>query len=332
MGIKGKLKEELTMDSILSKVSSYDIYKFFNPEKDWELNKISHSPFSKDNNPSFLIGNKYGEMSHIAFNDTSKRGDCFSFVKQLYGLYDLNSVLEYIDSEMGLGIKGVKKEYEKVVSQYKQLEITKRNTLIQVITKKFSKEELDYWSKFTITEEELKENNIYSIKKAYLNRKLLSIGDHELRFGYYYPSGSYWKLYFPNRDKKKKWLTNAPLNTIYGLDNIQKDKNTLICKSLKDFIICKKIHPNCVQVQNESISSFSQEAVDYIKNNSKIVYYGGDSDNPGKQASYSITLKFGFKHINPPDYLLPSIKDWADWVKSTNLETLKEYFKMKELI
>src|SRR5688572_15404557 len=109
MPITGKKKTELTMDVILSKVSEFDIYKWYMPTKDWKLNDVTHSPFSSDSNPSFLIGNKFGNLTHIAFNDTSKRGDCFSFVKQLYNLATLNDVLEKIDFDMGLGIRGVKK-------------------------------------------------------------------------------------------------------------------------------------------------------------------------------------------------------------------------------
>ena len=85
-------------------------------------------------------------------------------------------------------------------------------------------------------------------------------------------------------------------------------------------------------VQNESLAAFSHETVTYLKEHSKEVYYGGDSDSPGKQASYAITQAFGFKHINPPDELLKEgIKDFADWARYKGLEEVENHFVKKGL-
>ena len=93
-----------------------------------------------------------------------------------------------------------------------------------------------------------------------------------------------------------------------------------------------KIYPYVTGVQNESIAAFSEHFVSELKKNSKSIYYGGDSDAPGKAASYLITQQFGFKHINPVDKLLPEIKDWADWARITSLKTIEDYFKLKNII
>jgi len=333
MGIHGKKRMNLSMDVILSKVSEYDIYRHYMPTKDWKLNDVTNSPFGPDENPSFLIGNKFGSLTHIAFNDTSKRGDCFSFVKQLYNLASLNDVLEKIDSDLGLGIRGVKKDYQTVIGTYKQPEITKRNSFIQVVTRKFTNEELAYWAQYYQTIDDLRANNIYSIKELFFNRQKFPLKDTELRFGYFYPNGGFWKIYRPTANKKSKWMGNVPLQTPWGIENLRKGENSLICKSLKDYMVCKKVFPYVCGIQNESLEAFSEDFIEKVKESSDTVFYGGDSDNPGKKASYAITGTFGFKHINPPDNLLESCcKDFADMGKIRGLEEVKKHFLIKNLI
>jgi hypothetical protein len=308
---------------------------YYMPNKDWKLNDVTYSPFKVENHPSFLIGNKYGNLSHIAFNDTSKRGDCFSFVKQLYNLTNLDEVLRKIDGDFQLGLgNGVKGDYKVITSQYKQPEITKRNSLIQVITRKFLKEELAYWNEYHQDLQDLRDNNVYSIKTLYFNKQKFPLKDTDLRFGYYYPKGGFWKLYIPfAKNKKNKWLGNVPLQTSWGLENLNKEYNTLIVKSLKDYLVCKKVCPYIFGVQNESLAAFSGETIDYTKEHSKEVFYGGDSDEPGKKASYLITSTLGYRHINPPDHLKNECcKDFADMGKIKGLDSLKQHFVSKNLL
>jgi hypothetical protein len=171
---------------------------------------------------------------------------------------------------------------------------------------------------------------VYSIDTVYLNKKKFPILDSELRFGYLYEG--HWKIYVPyTTNKRGKWLSNVPLATAKGLENLKPDKNTLICKSLKDYMVCKKVYPHVCHIQNESTAALSEEVVEFIKNNSKEVFYGGDSDVPGKKASFDITESFGFRHINPPDDLLPEVKDFADWAKLEGLEVIRLHFRKKDL-
>lgn len=333
MAIQGRKKVDLTMDSILEKVSPFDIYTYFMPTKDWTLNEVTKSPFSEDRHPSFIIGNKYGNITHIAFNNTALRGDCFSFVKQLYNLSTLDDVLSKIDTDMGLGIRGIKKDYKSIISSYEQPEITKRNTFIQVTTRKFTNEELQYWNQYHQNITDLRDNNIYSIKTLYFNKQKFPLKDTELRFGYFYPNGGYWKVYQPLASKKNKWLGNVPLQTSWGEKNLQKDKNGLVCKSLKDYLVCKKVFAHVCGVQNESLAAFSEDFVTLLNSTSKSMFYGGDSDKPGKEASYAITKTFGFRHINPPDPLLQECcKDFADMGRYKGLKALESHFLQKNLI
>jgi len=331
--IKGKKKQELSMDNILNMLTPYDIYKFYMPNKDWEINRITFSPFKNESHESFLIGNKYGNLSHIAFNDTAKRGDCFSFVKQLFNLANLDEVLRKIDSDFGLGIgNSEKKDYKAIVGEYKQPEITKRNSLIQVVTRKFTLEELAYWNAYHQNLQDLRDNNIYSIKTLYFNKTRFPLKETELRFGYYYDG--YWKIYRPFSDKKNKWMpNNVPITTMDGKKDIMGCEIAFINKSKKDHMVIKKVFPCSCAVQNEGIACFSEENVKYIKENSETAVLSFDSDITGVKNSQQITELFGFAYCNvPKKYLSEGIKDWADLAKIHGMKAVEEVLKEKNLL
>ena len=332
--IRGNIKLELSVDTILSKISAYDIYRFY--FGDFKINEVTYNHLrgEKGGTPSFVIGNKgkHGELRHMDFSSSSWRGDCFDLVRSIYNC-SLWEACVKIDQDFGLGIHSTPlRDYKKIVSKYSQPEeLGKRYSLIQVVTRKFTKEELAYWEEYHITPEELKSNHIYSIKELYINKSRYALSNDVLRFGYLI-CGGYWKIYFPHESKKRKWLSNVPLTTIYGLENIDKDHNTLIVDSLKDMIVCKKIYNHVIQVQNESLSCISKEDAEYITANSKEVFVGFDADEAGKLASRLVTGTYGWKHINPPDYLLQECcKDWADWAKHKGIQEIHKHFLEKGL-
>lgn len=332
--IKGKIKIELTAENILKLISEYDVYYYYLPNKNWKLNEVTNSPFREDRNPSFLVGNKNGYLSHIDFGDSTKHGDCFALVQQLHGC-SYNDALKLINTDFGLGIEGTSNvgKYKEIVKTYKQPEECKEKhySKIQVITRKFTKNELSYWEKYGITIDELRAENVYSIDKIFLNRKRFPVKTDELRFGYLY-EGRYWKLYFLDREKKRKWLSNVPLTVLDGKEAIKDCDVAFITKSKKDKIILKKIHPCVTSTQNESISCFSPENVEYIKANSKRQILLYDSDDPGVQASQLITNLLGFDYCNVPRRYLPDVKDWADWAKLEGIDAIKKYFIEKRLL
>ena len=275
--IKGHKREELSADNILAKVSELLIYRHYFGQ--FELNEATYNHLRGEDTsgcPSFIISNRYGHLHHKDFamgDDWS--GNCFKLVQQIHGC-SYNEALKIIDRDLGLGIlpehnSGI---YRKLKKELKVPdEISKRYSLIQVVTRKFTKEELDYWKSYFQTADDLKINHVYAIKEAYLNKKKITINSEELVFGYLF-NNSHWKLYFVEREKKYKWISNVPLDTAYGLFNLKKEKNTLICKSLKDYMVCKKVYDNVCCVQNESKGAFSEETVKFIKANSKEVFYG----------------------------------------------------------
>lgn len=333
--IKGRIKEDLSPENVLQKVSEYDIFKFYMPYSKWDLNVVTYSPFRNEKHPSFLIGNKDGRLYFIDFADTSRRGGCFDFVQILYNL-TFRETLEKIDQDFGLGFKEHTdtKMYQRIVSEYTQpIRRAKVYTNIQVITKKFTKEELDYWNQYHLDIEDLKANNVFSISKVYLNKQLVPSRVSDLRFGYLYDDK--WKIYRPYaRDKRTKWIpNNVPITMMDGKDNIKDCDVAFINKSKKDHMVISKLYPCSCAVQNEGLGCFSEENVEYIKSNSNKQILSFDSDITGVENSQQITKLFGFDYCNvPKTYLKEGIKDWADLARVHGLQTVEDYLKVKQII
>ena len=248
---------------------------------------------------------------------------------------NLNDALLMIDRDFDLGIisGSSTKQYERIISDYAQPTATsKREFFIQVKTRKFTHEELAYWNAYYQDIDDLRANNVYSIDTVYLNKQKFPIKDTELRFGYLYEG--HWKIYRPFADKKNKWMpNNVPITMMDGLDDIKDCDVAFINKSKKDYMVMKKIYPCCCAVQNEGMGCFSEENVEYIKENSERQILSFDSDETGVKNSQMITDKFGFEYCNVPRlYLDEGIKDWADLARIHGLKTIEKYLTQKEII
>ena len=333
--IQGDIKVRLTPQAILQKISEYDVFRFYMPDKSWKINQATLSPFRQESNPSFVIGNKRGFLSFIDFGDTSKRGDCFTFVKMLFNLSTIDDVLRMIDKDFGLGfLPGTSTDrYKAIQKEYKQPEdLGKRYSLIQVVTRRFTQEELEYWNQYYQSLDDLRANNVYSIKKLYLNRKMFPLKETDLRFGYLYDG--HWKIYRPFGDKKSKWVpNNVPITAMDGRDDITNCSVAFINKSKKDYMVMKKVFPCCCAVQNEGVACFSDGNVEYLKANSDRQILSFDADDVGVKNSQMITKLFDFEYANVPrKYLSEGIKDWADLAKEHGIQAIEDYLKQKQLL
>ena len=331
--ITGERKKHLTQETILEKISEYDIFRFYMPDKTWKLNQVTCSPFRKEHNPSFIIGTKHGNVSFIDFGDTDKRGNCFTFSMLLFNISYID-VLKMVDKDFGLGINSTGSgEYKKIIAEYKQPEdVSKRYSLIQAITRKFTNEELEYWNQYYQSADDLRANNIYSIKTLFLNKQKFPLKDTTLRFGYLYDG--HWKIYRPYGDKKSKWVpNNVPITAMDGKDDITNCDVAFINKSKKDYMVMKKIFPCCCAVQNEGIACFSAENVEFLKANSDKQILSFDSDVTGVANSQQITKLFDFDYCNvPKKYMAEGIKDWADLGRIHGLKVIEDYLKQKQLL
>jgi len=337
--ITGVKRVTLTTEAILRRISEYDIFRYYMPDSSWKPNDATISPFTRgdghlESNPSFIIGNKHGNLSFIDFTDTNLRGDCFTFVKLLLNIPTLDEVLKTIDRDFQLGIStGIVGNYKKIVGEYQQPEdLGKRYSFVQASVRPFTKEELNYWNQYHQSLDDLRANHVYSLKEVFLNKKRFPLNATELRFGYLYDG--YWKIYRPFADKKSKWVpNNVPITMMDGKEDIKNCEAAFINKSKKDFMVMKKVYSCSCAVQNEGIACFSPENVEYLKTNSQRQILSFDSDVPGVKNSQQITKIFDFDYCNVPRiYLQENIKDWADLAKAHGMQVIEDYLKERKII
>lgn len=330
--ISGKIKEELNKKAILSRITEYDIYRYYVGE-DFSIGKVIHSPMPgrRDNHPSFLIGCRAGFLYHQDFADSRLRGNCFQFVMQKEMLPNYNSTLRKIDKDFNLGIGSPMTDVNVPVFIQPTLKETEPKFFQVHYSSRFTQEELEYWEQYYITPKELEENEVYAVRKYLIDRQLQPIRKGELTFGY--KLGSLWKIYRPYGGKERKWQSNIPNRSIEGMEKLRKAPIGIITKSRKDRIILKKFISHIVSVQNESLHSLSLENVDIIKENWSTLYVNYDNDGPGKENSIIVTGEYNLKHLNVPDkYLEEGIKDFADLIRVYGPDTLFKYLQSKNII
>lgn len=330
MGIQGVIKKELTKENIFKLISDYEVYRVF--FGDFKLNTAIKNHLRGEDNKSFIIGNKFEKLTHIDLGSSYWKGDCIKLVQQINGMCSYHEALKIIDKRFNLGLSE-KFIVDKPIVRYKEPENLKEKkySTIQCVVRSFTQQELSYWEQYYINEDILKKENIYSIKKLYLNKKLYSLP--ELRFAYYFEDIQKFKVYCPLEEGRKKWISNVPLTYIEGKDNLNKNMPVWITKSRKDRLTLLHLYPHVISTQNESISCFSEENVKFIKENSssQIVIY--DSDAPGTKACKEVTSKFDMDYFNiSRTYLSEGIVDPADLVRTYNVEKLKSQLKRKKLL
>lgn len=307
----------ITTHEILDKITAYDIYRYYFGEFLPNKKYLNHLRGDK-NQPSFTITNRHDDLTHIDFGSDYWRGNCFNLVQQIYSC-SFQQALEIIARDFNIRKSDV--DIKKVVTWDVPKVADKKRSVIQVKTKKFTKDELMYWADYELGLDDIKDY-VYSIDTLYINKEKHCV-KNDLAFAYKF--GEYWKIYRPF-NKKTKWLSNCPIDTMYGLENIRECDTSIITKSVKDFLVCRKFITSCTAgVQNESSVAISDENIAYLKNNSKHCYVIFDNDAKGVE-SCTFYNRMGFEYWNIPKsyYEKRGIKDPSDlvyWYGSKRLIT-----------
>lgn len=342
--VKGKKKQAIvTKEEILKKVSTYDIYRFY--QGPFELNEVCINKYRGEKDPSLIIGTKLSvDLTHKDFGDYSWRGDAFSFVQQIYRC-DFVTALKMIDRDMMLGIADGSGTEKPVITWGQPKIVAKKPPFFQVsYYSSMPKRGLDYWSKLEQGEEDLKRENVFFPRTIWRNKIRVPVGDR-LVFGYYYEDVDKWKIYRPFSPKRTlstpiydwKWDSNVPFNYIDNISSITPDcKTAILSKSKKDrMVLMKALNTNCIaDIQAEDPSCLSDNNLDkFMKIERRICVM--DNDKKGKEVSWWLTKEKGFKHVNVPDNFLtsdPKCTDFADLCYHYGINKVIEHFKNKGIL
>lgn len=338
--IKGKRKKQIDKEEILSKITTYDIYRFY--QGPFKLNKVCANKHRGEKDPSLIIGNKVSDqLTHKDFGDGNWRGDAFHFVMQIYQC-DFPTALAIINRDFNLGLGGEEIIENKKVIVWKTPDIVvKKPPLIQVVTRKLNKAEWDYWKCYHQGEEDIKREHIYVPKEIWRNKSKLYLGDL-MTFCYYYPDVDLWKLYRPHASKRDKdtpphlwkWDTNLPFDYIENLEAVRDAKLGVLAKSKKDrMVLMKALGISAIaNVQAEDAACMTIHALDIFDTCRRKVAVT-DNDKKGKDFSWWLTNSHGFKHCNVPDrYRAQDCTDFADLSCVYDLEKVTHHFKLKGFI
>ena len=293
---------------------------------EFQIGKKYPSKFRSDENPStgFFINNK----GKIIYNDftTGEKLSAIEFVIKLFGI-SYQEALKKINNDYQLG------EFPKVSFEKKQ----KEKIEIYVLPKDFDKRELAYFNTYNISQQELEENDVYSVKSIFLKDKIIRYFDNKMHFAYRLLDKDevFFKIYSPNSNDTYKWISNIPLSKPFGLNTLpRKSKRLIVTKSLKDKIVLNKFFTDVIALQNESPASFPQELINNLLKDYDEILINFDADNPGKRAALYYLGEYGFDNFSIPNdiYLKHNIKDYSDFIQKFGIEKCKKLLEWQKLI
>lgn len=343
--IKGRIKQNtLEKEDILTRITTYDIYRFY--QGPFKVNDVCVNRHRGETNPSLIISSRLStQLRHKDFGDKYWQGDCFNFVQQIFSC-DFPTALKIIDRDLNLGLTDGKIIADRKIITWEQPEIeAKRPPLFQVIYySNMSKKYLEYWSKFGVTEADLKREHIYQPAEIWRNRKKMAMGNL-MTFAYHYPEIDKWKIYRPFAPKREentpinqwKWDSNVPFDYIDNMSAINGECSAVyLAKSKKDrLVLMKALQTDCIaDVQAEDAGCLTFENLEKFKQVEKR-YIISDNDKKGKEFSWWLTKQHGFKHVNVPDKYLtdtPKCTDFADLCYHHGMEVVTNHFKQKQII
>lgn len=316
------LKKTITKEEILSKIDDEKLFNFYLGEFDYK--KSYSSVFRTDDTPS--CGIYINKRGRLIYNDIAKNEklDIFAFVAKKFNI-SYQSAIQKIAEDF----KYIKDK------EFTPVERVPKDTKIDIQCGKWSFGPLEYWKRYTITQKELEENNVFNVRKLYINNKVINNFDGTLRFAYTlnYKGKILKKIYQPEGDKMYKWITNIPLHIPFGYDSLKfKSDNLIITKSVKEMIIFKRYFTDVIALQNESSASLRDVTIDFLLKKYKNIYLFFDGDSTGILNSKYYETK-GLKPIYiPEDIVSESLKDSADMVKIMGIAYFENFLKSNKLL
>lgn len=336
--------EELTKENILSKVSSYEIFKHYS-DNFKEVNKHFISDFRKEDNPSCCIAQIKGDLLYTDFG-TGQSYRSIAFVMAKLGV-SYPEALQQINTDFQLGLGYILdfKPDRVVVPKMEGVAPKFQDKGFSILKKKkrpFTKRDLEYWNSFYWTEWMLTEAKTESISHYWINGNMWVVKPDELAFSYEY----YWhggrmqrKLYFPEREKFK-WFSNVD-NTICQLVDVMPKMGDIlfITSSKKDAGIFWRMQLDGMfqdtvihGVAPNTEGSFVPEAW-FLKAQNRwkkiVIWYNNDWDkdnNPGVTNAIKYGEKYNLPYFYNPD---GTPKDPSDFSKKYGIEEFYKLVKLK---
>jgi hypothetical protein len=321
-----KSDEYLDRDVVLSKVSEYQIFKYF-CRNFKEIGVKFCSDLREDKSPTVdisLIGRK---LLYKDFGYPDHTFDCFSYVAYKYNT-NFYGALIHIDGCFGLGlhtgvrVKGLIPEVGQPILR------EKKRSEIKVRVRDWNKKDADYWSQFHISKKLLLTFDVQPITHYWINE--LRFSCDSISYRYRFDCG--YKIYRP-LERDFKWSSNVGMECLQGYAQLPESGETLfLTSSLKDIMCLAVLGYPSIALQSEMLVP-SEGTIEEAQARFKevIVLYDNDfenSNNPGQTMAVKICKKYGLDNLVIPSYYRS--KDISDLIRDHGLEEAKNVITRKE--
>ena len=326
---KFSTKNILTKKNIFDRLSSYSIFSSY-CENFGKLGKsfISDLPgrAKKDTSPSCQIEYIGGDLLYTDFGERSYR--VLDYVQRKFGLtyretlrkINVDFNLNLIDSDI-TPIKGGICKVKNINTR--PIKREKTTSIIKVKYANLNEKDTDYWKEYGWTKEMLKKASIMPIEYFWITMIHKNIIDmpfyvgKELAYSFdYYNHNNIFrrKLYFPERLKERRFISNVDDTIIQNWPNLPKNggDTLFITKSLKDCGPFMRLGFYAISPNNEKV--FLPEEIFYkkIKTRWKNIILWWDNDETGLKFGSQFGNRYGLKVIfNPTN----APKDPSDYWK-----------------
>lgn len=284
-----------------------------------------HSPLRKDRKPSFGLYSRDGE--HIYYTDfaTGDKGHIIDLLMQLWGTtYDetWNRIIQEMLPNGNVSIN-------KTVSKLKVETLEHNRANIQVVIKKWQKEDLQYWKSFGINKDWLQFADVYPIshiifKKDHKDPVVLKADALAYVYVEFKENITTYKVYQPLNTHGGKWFSTHDRSVISLWTKIpQTGDKVVICSSLKD-ALCLWANTGIpsLALQGEGYG-ISETAISELKKRYKQIYVCLDNDKVGLQDAEKLTKQTGFTNV-----VLPFFTDGKDISDLFRAIGRKEFLKI----
>lgn len=310
----------ISPEQILQKVSQQQIFEFV-LKLPFSFDEKYLSPFRDDRHPGCFFGQVGNTILFQDFGEVkgNTHRSCFRMVMDKYGV-SLQLALQIICSEFNLSTEVG--DYSTIspleVSRIAVLDDTYQFK-IEFEKKDYQRNDIIYWSCFTIRVEHLLEDHVYNVK-----RFMTRIGSAPPKvftpYVYCYAMDfiSSVKIYQPY--SKYKWTSSCDENDIGNIDNLPPSGDRLIVMgSYKDHRVIRNtgVEDNVIWFQNEGCVPSRYILENLVERFGEIVVFF-DNDRAGMKASNKLSEIFNTirKGCSKPTWLPPSLghKDAGEFV------------------
>lgn len=324
-----KVKPLPTYKLILEEITEQQIFQAYVPEI--RFNQTMPSPLGeKDEKPSFSVfwSTRYNKL---LFKDHRYGwfGDCFDFVKRLFG-YDTNlQALERVCLDFKLDEKyellqnlGTRNKINvpKLIPKDK---IKSYKVTLEVTVRDWEPHDIEYWNNYGITKEWATMANIYPIKYYYINKTLAIPDTHAYVYVEFKDGKTTYKIYQPF-NTLNKWISNNN-RSVWELWEMmpERHKILIITKSRKDALaIMSTLRIPAVSLQAEGTVPKTQVIKELKERFENIILlYDNDYDksvNYGRNYGYKLASMFNLLQIEIHKKF--HSKDYSDLVKNHGVE------------